>query len=227
MNAISKGVSIGLYDAAKQTGVEASRGGAQPYVDLMGRRYVSQNCTAPPRSPAHARHPFHMPPRLPYTPRAQTECTLRLLDRIGAAPHAWRPSSLQHADAPHRPLYQTASGRWRALAHGSPVAPASAYAYVARALRQTAPAVLGALRLLAASFAPAELNARGFALYAALMRYDNDGTIEPYLAESLEPNEDATEGTLVLKEGLTFHDDSPVDSEAGVYSLKRILDPLS
>ncbi|AFR10107.1 MULTISPECIES: ABC transporter substrate-binding protein [Nocardiopsis] len=67
--------------------------------------------------------------------------------------------------------------------------------------------------------------ARNFALYAALMRYDNDGTIEPYLAESLEPNEDATEWTLVLKEGLTFHDDSPVDSEAVVYSLKRILDP--
>ncbi|GJE84210.1 hypothetical protein PsYK624_002860 [Phanerochaete sordida] len=102
MNAISKGVSIGLYDAAKQKGVEASRGGSQPYVDLMGRR----------------------------------------------------------------PLYQTASGRWRALAGGSPVAPASAFSYISRALRQTAPSVLGALRLLAASFAPDELNRRGFYLYA-------------------------------------------------------------
>lgn len=67
--------------------------------------------------------------------------------------------------------------------------------------------------------------ARNYALYAALMRFANDGTIEPYLAESLEPNEDGTEWTLVLKEGLTFHDDSPVTSEAVVYSLKRILDP--
>lgn len=40
MNAISKGVSIGLYDEAKKSGVEASKGGSQPYVDLMGRRYV-------------------------------------------------------------------------------------------------------------------------------------------------------------------------------------------
>ena len=38
MNAISKGVSIGLYDEAKKKGVEASKGGSQPYVDLMGRR---------------------------------------------------------------------------------------------------------------------------------------------------------------------------------------------
>ena len=39
MNAISKGVAIGIYDKSKQDGVEASRGGSQPYVDLMGRRY--------------------------------------------------------------------------------------------------------------------------------------------------------------------------------------------
>lgn len=67
--------------------------------------------------------------------------------------------------------------------------------------------------------------ARNYALYAALMRFANDGTIEPYLAESLEANDDGTEWTLVLKEGLTFHDDSPVDAEAVVYSLRRILDP--
>ncbi|WP_017584961.1 ABC transporter substrate-binding protein [Nocardiopsis ganjiahuensis] len=67
--------------------------------------------------------------------------------------------------------------------------------------------------------------ARNYALYASLMRFDNDGTIEPYLAESLEANEDGTEWTLVLKEGLTFHDDTPVTTEAVVYSLKRILDP--
>ena len=66
----------------------------------------------------------------------------------------------------HRPLYQTASGAWRALSSGMPVAPSSAFSYITRALRQTAPYVLGALRLLAGSYAPAELNRRGFALYA-------------------------------------------------------------
>ena len=40
MNAISKGVSLGIYDESKKKGVEASKDGSQPYVDLMGRRYV-------------------------------------------------------------------------------------------------------------------------------------------------------------------------------------------
>ncbi|KAI0771594.1 hypothetical protein BD413DRAFT_624977 [Trametes elegans] len=68
--------------------------------------------------------------------------------------------------APHRPLYQTASGQWQALSGGAPVQPGAAFAYITRALRQTAPHIVGALRLLAASFPPPELNARGFALYA-------------------------------------------------------------
>ncbi|KAK7695880.1 hypothetical protein QCA50_000518 [Cerrena zonata] len=38
MNAISKGVSLGIYDQSKKKGIEASKDGSQPYVDLMGRR---------------------------------------------------------------------------------------------------------------------------------------------------------------------------------------------
>ena len=38
MNAISKGVSIGLYANGQQKGMDASRTGNQPYVELMGRR---------------------------------------------------------------------------------------------------------------------------------------------------------------------------------------------
>jgi peptide/nickel transport system substrate-binding protein len=67
--------------------------------------------------------------------------------------------------------------------------------------------------------------ARNFAMYASLMRYAGDGTIEPHLAESLEANDDGTEWTLVLKEGLAFHDDSPVTSDSVAFSLRRILDP--
>ena len=37
MNAISKGVSIGVYDKGKEKDLDAS-GGSQPYVQLMGRR---------------------------------------------------------------------------------------------------------------------------------------------------------------------------------------------
>ena len=40
MNAISKGVSLGIFDQSKGKGVEIAKGESQPYVDLMGRRYV-------------------------------------------------------------------------------------------------------------------------------------------------------------------------------------------
>ena len=76
------------------------------------------------------------------------------------------PARLRTASIVHSPLYQTVSGQWRALSSGAPVAPTSAFSYITRALRQTAPHIVGALRLLAASFSPAELNSNGFALYA-------------------------------------------------------------
>ena len=41
MNAITKGVSLGIFNKEKGKGVEAVQGGSQPYVDLMGRRYVA------------------------------------------------------------------------------------------------------------------------------------------------------------------------------------------
>ena len=46
------------------------------------------------------------------------------------------------------------------------MAPSEAFSYITRALRQTAPHILGALRLLAASYSPNELNAVGYSLYA-------------------------------------------------------------
>ena len=38
MNAVTKGVSIGMYNAGKERGMEAMKGGPQPYVELMRRR---------------------------------------------------------------------------------------------------------------------------------------------------------------------------------------------
>ncbi|WP_369974501.1 ABC transporter substrate-binding protein [Nocardiopsis sp. FIRDI 009] len=66
--------------------------------------------------------------------------------------------------------------------------------------------------------------ARNHALYATLVSYTKDGAIEMDLAESLEPNDDATEWTVVLKEGLTFHDGSPVTADDVLFSLRRIMD---
>ncbi|KAL1747731.1 hypothetical protein HDZ31DRAFT_31287 [Schizophyllum fasciatum] len=108
MNAITKGVSLGIYDKGKSKALDA--GGTQPYVDLMGRRVA-----------------------------------------------LFRLQGARGEDA-----------QWRALAprEGKPVAPSAAFAYISRALRHTAPYVVGALRLLAASYAPDELNTKGYALYA-------------------------------------------------------------
>ncbi|KAJ7507901.1 hypothetical protein B0H11DRAFT_2169546 [Mycena galericulata] len=38
MNAVSKGVSMGIYKQGAEKGMEASKEGSQPFVDLMGRR---------------------------------------------------------------------------------------------------------------------------------------------------------------------------------------------
>ncbi|KAI0308853.1 hypothetical protein OF83DRAFT_1253700 [Amylostereum chailletii] len=113
LNAISKGVSLGIYDKRKQKNIEASPTGAQPYVELMGRRI---------------------------------------------------------------PLYQTASESWRAFSpeSSSPAPPAAAFAYISRALKQTAPAIVGAMRLLASSYTPEELNKMGWSFYADF-RPDVDG----------------------------------------------------
>jgi hypothetical protein len=116
MNAVSKGVSLGIYDKKREAALNVAQtgGGSQPYVDLLGRRV---------------------------------------------------------------PLYRTASGPWRAFTTedssgnstpgGGGAAPGAAFGYITRALRQTASAVLGAMRLLAESYDdPMELNRMGFTLYA-------------------------------------------------------------
>jgi peptide/nickel transport system substrate-binding protein len=51
-------------------------------------------------------------------------------------------------------------------------------------------------------------------IYDSLMLKTEDGEVEPYLAESLEPNDDLTEWTLTLREGVMFHDGTPLNAEA-------------
>ncbi|HEX2045116.1 MAG TPA: ABC transporter substrate-binding protein [Gaiellaceae bacterium] len=47
---------------------------------------------------------------------------------------------------------------------------------------------------------------------------------QPVLAESWEPNEDATEWTFTLRQGVTFHDGTPLTSKDAAYSIGRLLD---
>lgn len=65
-------------------------------------------------------------------------------------------------------------------------------------------------------------NAALRSLYDALFIY-RGSDIEPHLVESWEVSDDATVWTFQLKENAVFHDGSPVNADAVVYSFNRAL----
>jgi peptide/nickel transport system substrate-binding protein len=63
-------------------------------------------------------------------------------------------------------------------------------------------------------------------IFEGLVRYAQDGTtLEPALATSWEVTPDGKLWTFTLREGVTFHDGSPFDAEAVVFTFERIIDP--
>ena len=50
-------------------------------------------------------------------------------------------------------------------------------------------------------------------IYDTLTAPNEDGEIEPFLAESVEPNDDYTQWTITPRAGVTFHDGSPLDAQ--------------
>ncbi|KAF8591593.1 hypothetical protein K439DRAFT_1380652, partial [Ramaria rubella] len=64
------------------------------------------------------------------------------------------------------PVFSTQSSQWRALLKGEPVSPSSAFKYITSSLRQTTGHIMGAMRLLAETYTPKELNNVAFGLYA-------------------------------------------------------------
>ena len=64
-----------------------------------------------------------------------------------------------------------------------------------------------------------------FQMYDSLLGWDTEHKLEMLLAESYEPDATGVVHTVKLKSGLTFHDGSPVNADAVVYSFQRILDP--
>jgi len=51
-----------------------------------------------------------------------------------------------------------------------------------------------------------------------LFDFDGDGNLVPVLAASIESNADATQWTMKLRDGVLFHDGTPVDAEAVRYN---------
>jgi peptide/nickel transport system substrate-binding protein len=64
-----------------------------------------------------------------------------------------------------------------------------------------------------------------WAIYSSLTAARPDGTYAPYLADSLTANDDATEWTIGLREGMTFHDGTAFDAEAVKFSMDRVRSP--
>jgi peptide/nickel transport system substrate-binding protein len=62
---------------------------------------------------------------------------------------------------------------------------------------------------------------RGRATYNSLVQHANDLTPQPELAESFEPNANATEWTFKIRKGVTFHDGKKLTADDVVYTMKR------
>jgi ABC-type transport system substrate-binding protein len=60
----------------------------------------------------------------------------------------------------------------------------------------------------------------GYSIFDPLAVFGEDLTAHPYLAESLESNADFTEWVIGVRDGVTFHDGTPVDAAAILQSLE-------
>lgn len=63
----------------------------------------------------------------------------------------------------------------------------------------------------------------GQTVFDQLATFNTDSEVEPYLAESFTPNDDYTEWTITLRPDITFHDGSPLTSEAVVALIENHL----
>ena len=66
-----------------------------------------------------------------------------------------------------------------------------------------------------------------YAIYDPLVMGTAEGTYEPYLAESVEPNGDLTQWTVQLRDGVTFHDGSALTADVIVQNVDLLKAPTS
>ncbi|WP_197373226.1 ABC transporter substrate-binding protein [Mycolicibacterium baixiangningiae] len=62
------------------------------------------------------------------------------------------------------------------------------------------------------------------ALYDQLTALSPDGSPQMLLAREITPNGDGTEWTMSLREGVTFHDGTPMTADDVLYSIRRVID---
>lgn len=72
--------------------------------------------------------------------------------------------------------------------------------------------------LLAISFADKDLTAL---VYSGLLTRDVEGNLQPGLAESYTISEDGTIYTFILRQGLTFHDNTPLTTKDVVFTVEQ------
>lgn len=58
-------------------------------------------------------------------------------------------------------------------------------------------------------------------IYEPLLRFDENGDLQPYLAESVTADQDALTYTVKLREGITFSDGSPLDADALLWNFEN------
>jgi peptide/nickel transport system substrate-binding protein len=54
----------------------------------------------------------------------------------------------------------------------------------------------------------------------SLFAVNDEGEIVPLLAESVDHNEDYTQWTITLRDGITFHDGTPLDADAVKFNIE-------
>lgn len=60
-------------------------------------------------------------------------------------------------------------------------------------------------------------------IYSALTKIAADGSVEPEIATEWSSNADSTEWTFTLREGVTFHDGTPLTAEDVVWTYEKIM----
>lgn len=65
------------------------------------------------------------------------------------------------------------------------------------------------------------------AYYNSLVRFNDDLTLSPEIAQEWESNAEVTEWTFKLRKDIEFHDGKPLDADDVIYSMNRHLGPDS